>query len=254
MVIQDTAGQEDLDRLRQPFYLNTHVVVICFALDNPDSLDNVQNVWEPEVRRYCGKVPILLVANKADLVLNVARHSGCNGHHDVPSGHAGPFSNSAHLNDGDNTVTVSDVNLKETGTYSLSSDTVTDPNLENGGSNQTQSFRCQEYATTAGKVSSSQDVKDCAQINNTNCAEKDARPRPITQKGAAPRDVCETYGRFHGISSVAKKGRDLASELGSNGYFVNSAVLDVGVSEVFEAALAAAVSCKPWRKKAMKQS
>nr|KAG5706860.1 hypothetical protein BaRGS_004195 [Batillaria attramentaria] len=60
LVIQDTAGQEDLDRLRPPFYLNKDAVIICFAVDNPDSLHNVETLWAPEVKKYCGQAPIIL--------------------------------------------------------------------------------------------------------------------------------------------------------------------------------------------------
>jgi hypothetical protein len=38
----DTAGQEDYDRLRPLSYPDSHVILICFAIDSPDSLDNVQ--------------------------------------------------------------------------------------------------------------------------------------------------------------------------------------------------------------------
>ena len=38
----DTAGQEDYDRLRPLSYPDSHVILICFAVDSPDSLDNVQ--------------------------------------------------------------------------------------------------------------------------------------------------------------------------------------------------------------------
>ena len=41
LALWDTAGQEDYDRLRPLSYPDTHVVLICFAIDQPDSLDNV---------------------------------------------------------------------------------------------------------------------------------------------------------------------------------------------------------------------
>jgi GTPase SAR1 family protein len=41
MELWDTAGQEDFDRLRPMSYYNTHVVLICFAIDVPVSLANV---------------------------------------------------------------------------------------------------------------------------------------------------------------------------------------------------------------------
>jgi Ras homolog gene family, member A len=42
LALWDTAGQEDYDRLRPLWYPDSHVVLICFAVDSPDSLDNVQ--------------------------------------------------------------------------------------------------------------------------------------------------------------------------------------------------------------------
>ena len=41
LALWDTAGQEDYDRLRPLSYPDTHVILICFAVDSPDSLDNV---------------------------------------------------------------------------------------------------------------------------------------------------------------------------------------------------------------------
>lgn len=38
----DTAGQEDYDRLRPLSYPGTDAFVITFAIDSPDSLDQVQ--------------------------------------------------------------------------------------------------------------------------------------------------------------------------------------------------------------------
>lgn len=35
-------GQEDYDRLRPLSYPHSHVILLCFAIDSPDSLDNVQ--------------------------------------------------------------------------------------------------------------------------------------------------------------------------------------------------------------------
>jgi small GTP-binding protein len=43
----DTAGVEDYDRLRPLSYPDSHVVLICFDIGNPDSLENV----EEKVRR-----------------------------------------------------------------------------------------------------------------------------------------------------------------------------------------------------------
>ena len=63
----DTAGQEDYDRLRPLSYPDSHVILICFAVDSPDSLDNVQEKWISEVMHFCAGLPVILVACKKDL-------------------------------------------------------------------------------------------------------------------------------------------------------------------------------------------
>jgi Ras family protein A len=42
LALWDTIGQEEFERLRPLSYSNSHVILICFAIDSPDSLDNVQ--------------------------------------------------------------------------------------------------------------------------------------------------------------------------------------------------------------------
>ncbi|WVR09544.1 GTP-binding protein rhoA [Kwoniella sp. DSM 27419] len=67
LALWDTAGQEDYDRLRPLSYPDSHVILICFAIDSPDSLDNVQEKWISEVLHFCQGLPIILVACKKDL-------------------------------------------------------------------------------------------------------------------------------------------------------------------------------------------
>jgi len=67
LALWDTAGQEDYDRLRPLSYPDTHVVLVCFAIDSPEALDNVQEKWIPEIRHFCPRVPIILVGCKTDL-------------------------------------------------------------------------------------------------------------------------------------------------------------------------------------------
>jgi Ras family protein A len=67
LALWDTAGQEDYDRLRPLSYPDTDVILMCFSVDNPDSLENIPDKWTPEVRHFCPNVPIILVGNKKDL-------------------------------------------------------------------------------------------------------------------------------------------------------------------------------------------
>jgi Ras family protein A len=61
------AGQEDYDRLRPLSYPDTDVILMCFSIDSPDSLENIPEKWNPEVRHFCPNVPVVLVGNKKDL-------------------------------------------------------------------------------------------------------------------------------------------------------------------------------------------
>jgi GTPase SAR1 family protein len=45
----DTAGQEDYDRLRPLSYPNTDVILVCFSLNDVDTMINVAEKWAPEV-------------------------------------------------------------------------------------------------------------------------------------------------------------------------------------------------------------
>ena len=67
LALWDTAGQEDYDRLRPLSYPDTDVILMCYSIDSPDSLENIPEKWTPEVRHFCPSVPIVLVANKKDL-------------------------------------------------------------------------------------------------------------------------------------------------------------------------------------------
>merc|ERR1712131_105742 len=67
LALWDTAGQEDYDRLRPLSYPDTHVILMCFSVDSPDSLENIPEKWVPEVKHFCPNVPIVLVGNKRDL-------------------------------------------------------------------------------------------------------------------------------------------------------------------------------------------
>ncbi|KAJ8463632.1 hypothetical protein ONZ45_g17510 [Pleurotus djamor] len=68
LALWDTAGQEEYERLRPMSYSKSHVILIAFSLDTPDSLENVTTKWIEEVRSICGPtIPVILVGCKADL-------------------------------------------------------------------------------------------------------------------------------------------------------------------------------------------
>ena len=57
----DTAGQEEYDRLRPLSYPLTNVLLLCFSVVSPSSLENVREKWLPEITHYCPDTPYLLV-------------------------------------------------------------------------------------------------------------------------------------------------------------------------------------------------
>lgn len=66
----DTAGQEDQYQIRK-IAMETNeidIIIICFAVDNPASYENIISQWIPEVTVYgLDGVPKLLVKTKCDL-------------------------------------------------------------------------------------------------------------------------------------------------------------------------------------------
>jgi len=67
LTLWDTAGQEEYDRLRPLSYQKADVVLVCFSIDSPDSMANVELKWAKEVKHFCKNVPMILVANKIDI-------------------------------------------------------------------------------------------------------------------------------------------------------------------------------------------
>ncbi|KAL9649817.1 hypothetical protein ABK040_009630 [Willaertia magna] len=63
----DTAGQEGYENLRPLSYPNSDVILVCFSVVSPDSLDNVKDVWIPELKQHIPKTPIILCGLKTDL-------------------------------------------------------------------------------------------------------------------------------------------------------------------------------------------
>jgi GTPase SAR1 family protein len=94
LALWDTAGQEEYDRLRPLSYPETDLIFVCFAIDCPNSLENVMDKvrlpppflshhhplpflpnkysdfvlqWYPEVLHFCPYTPLILVGLKSDL-------------------------------------------------------------------------------------------------------------------------------------------------------------------------------------------
>jgi len=67
LVVWDTAGQEEYEKLRPMSYSESDVILLCYSIDNPDSFMNIREKWHPELRYFTPQTSIILVANKKDL-------------------------------------------------------------------------------------------------------------------------------------------------------------------------------------------
>ena len=67
LTLWDTAGQVDYKWLGPASYQKADVVLICFSIDSPTSLANVELKWAKKIKHFCKNAPIILVGNKIDL-------------------------------------------------------------------------------------------------------------------------------------------------------------------------------------------
>ena len=66
--IWDTAGQDDLARVRPLAYPNANVFLVCFSLVDRNSFENAKTTWRNELEVSGPReVPCVLVGLKADL-------------------------------------------------------------------------------------------------------------------------------------------------------------------------------------------
>jgi len=60
-------GQDGYDRLRPLSYPDSDVILVCFSVVDPDTLENVEERWISEVWHFCEGLPILPVGCKKEL-------------------------------------------------------------------------------------------------------------------------------------------------------------------------------------------
>ncbi|MFX1569109.1 MAG: Rab family GTPase [Promethearchaeota archaeon] len=71
LVFWDIAGQDDFNFLHPLFYKESRACIIVYSLEEnelgKDSLLHIEN-WNNELNKYCGNIPVVLFANKVDLI------------------------------------------------------------------------------------------------------------------------------------------------------------------------------------------
>ena len=67
----DIAGQDDFNFLHPLFYRESKGCIIVYSLEDNDlgkeSFEHIYN-WDNELKKYCSDIPIVLFANKVDLI------------------------------------------------------------------------------------------------------------------------------------------------------------------------------------------
>lgn len=71
LIFWDIAGQDDFLFLRPSFYKESGAAIIVYSLEENElgkrSFEHIVN-WYENIKKFCGEIPIILFANKSDLV------------------------------------------------------------------------------------------------------------------------------------------------------------------------------------------
>jgi len=71
LIFWDISGQDDFNFLQPLFYRESKACIIVYSLEENDlgneSFKHIEN-WHNELKKYCGNIPVVLFANKVDLV------------------------------------------------------------------------------------------------------------------------------------------------------------------------------------------
>jgi len=71
LIFWDIAGQDDFTFLRPLFFNESRACIIVYSLEENDlGMDSFIHVkeWHDELKKHCGNIPVILFANKVDLV------------------------------------------------------------------------------------------------------------------------------------------------------------------------------------------
>lgn len=63
----DTSGKDEYSRVRPLSYNDADIILLCYSVGVPESLDRVVRKWYPEIRENCPNQPIILVGCQRDL-------------------------------------------------------------------------------------------------------------------------------------------------------------------------------------------
>jgi len=69
LCLWDTSGQEEFERMRTLSYHNANVFLVCAAVDNRTSFENIKTKWIPELTKSSqgSRAPLVIIGTKSDL-------------------------------------------------------------------------------------------------------------------------------------------------------------------------------------------
>ena len=71
LIFWDIAGQDNFHFIRPSFYRASKAAIIVYSLEEKDlgerSFDHIES-WCKDVKQYCGEIPVVIFANKVDLI------------------------------------------------------------------------------------------------------------------------------------------------------------------------------------------
>ncbi|ORY51386.1 ras-like GTP-binding protein Rho1-like protein [Rhizoclosmatium globosum] len=67
LALVDTVSDEAYDHVRPLMFQDATIFLVCYSVDNLDSLQNVRSKYVQEMRQFCPGVPFILVGLKIDL-------------------------------------------------------------------------------------------------------------------------------------------------------------------------------------------
>lgn len=62
--LSDTEGYDDYKKMRPGVYFGTNVFILVFSLVSPTSLENIENIWVPEIKESVPQASFILVGTK----------------------------------------------------------------------------------------------------------------------------------------------------------------------------------------------
>lgn len=75
LIFWDIAGQDDFLFLRPSFYRESKAaIIVCSLEQNQHGKRSFESIskWHDDIKQFCGEIPVILFANKVDLIIEEA--------------------------------------------------------------------------------------------------------------------------------------------------------------------------------------